>query len=676
MRKVKNVPVIVRYTLVKVKLDKSYTDKFQLTYARGKDLNRSDLVAPNRDDIIIFNASGASACTFQIKPDGSMKNKKLKVVLHRFVDPATSRIYGHLVIDLTKYYHRGMEITDEIPMETAHTLSPILTFKCSVKKRHSKPGKSGKASVPSENNADDTLEDIDDSFEENYIDDSENSKKKKGKQQTGEQRPAESKYMTTSELMITDDETTSHHEQKAEQEENNEKEELEEEEEEEDKIEPPPENQNKSGANLVTALKRFSTIIQSKTVPTFKALAKPKEEPKIPVDEVFRDLLSHPIPPPMEYAFMDPDTNTAYYPGAVYPLYQTIFKSKLFIQGSFPDDEFRNAINIFYEKFPTAPLSEDPPPPPKDEPNEKSETSSSQDLGLVHESFKDDFDPYFAPNEQSYTQHNESQGASIEQRFLTTLIILILTSQHSAQYGYSPERTSDFTNHLVSFMNIFARQIFGHYLADFEKPITELAMGRFNQTQLLDEFINVYDSVIATFKFLPSVNKYITNCFNNSLDALIFNKILSNPARFTFSKAAIWNSFFTALKSAKSLQFPLTIQLVSCLMMAINIATEQPKDGEEELRIKICPDLDPKLIIYILKNYRPDNMNEMSINYRLTAQRLNVSLKNLRFVPISPQDNNDYQGAGDSIRINDWNKGTPNAHLVSQYPFMKQSKKA
>ena len=669
MRKVKNVPVIVKYTFVKVKLDKSYTDSFQLTFARGKDLNRSEFLVPNQNDVITFNASATSACTFQIKPDHTIKPKKLKVVLHRNVDPATSRIYGHLVIDLTKYYKRGMEITDDIPMETAHSISPILTFKCLVKKRHSHPKKKGKNVLTEA--ADDTFEDIDNSFEEKYYD-SENEQSKK-KQKAAPPPPMESRYMTTSELNLTD-ETTS---KKVEDiEDITEKVEVEEEEEEEDKIEQPPENQNKSGANLVNGLKRFSTIIQSSTVPAFKALTKPKDEPKIPVDEVFRKLLGEPIPPPLGYSYMDPDSKAAPFPGAVYPIYQTILRSKLFITSSVSDDEFHNAINIFYEKFPEAPLCEDPP---------ESTESDNPSPGLVqditatpHDQFNDDFDPFFAPNEAGYTQHNKTEGASVEQRFVTTLVILILTSQHSAQYGYSPERTNDFTNHLVSFMNVFARQIYDKYLYEFESPITQLAMGRFNQTQLLKDFSGVYDSVIEHFKFLPSVNKYLTSCFNNSLDALIFNKILSNPARFTFSKAAVWNSFFTALKSEKNLCFPLTIQCVSCLMMAVNIATEQPKDGEEDLRIKICPDLDPKLIIYILKNYRPDNMNEMSINYRLTAQRLNVSdeeLRNLRFVPIKPQDNNDYQGAGDSIKINNWSNCKPNAHLVEEYPFMKQGRR-
>lgn len=704
MGKSKNITITAQYTFLKIELNKDYTDKFQLTFVRGKQLERSDLLTADKNHVLILNTSSTSKCHLQKNPcTGKFKQKKLKVILHRFVDPATSRVYAHVNIDLGEFYGKGGPITKTYEMITQHQNRPILTFSCQVNEidklhknesaviidtvnervaqqqpqqsKHLKPKTlldNSTEPVPEENYTSSQ-------GEERYLTESTTMVQNKG-EDSDDHNDAGNEYAKIKvpvELRKGDQKDSD-----SDREKENSEDEYEEEEEE-----------TNEGSHEELSFKSGLENLNKKTkktVNTFLKMALNKEALKIHADEVLRELLSKPIPEPTEYAFMDPGTNTRPFPGGVFPIYQTLLKSNMFVANKCTDEDFQIAANVFYELYPSAPLCpsskmimKKAPPKQDSKQNNPSDSSNQGDqheedeatlgfdpFGNNEDQFNDDFEPQYNEDEQQYMLGSNGKS-NVEQCFLTTLIILLLSTTHSAQYGFSAERITPFTEKLVEILNEFARKLFASHIGDFEEYIDEFASGRFRQSTLLHNFMDSYQKVVDNFDFLPSVNKYVINCFNSSLDAMTYNKILSNPARFQFSKAALWNSFLTSLASENGLQLKMTSQAVQCIMMAINIATENPAKGEEDIILTVCPDLDKNVILYIIKNYRPDKLQDVSINYQMVAKRLEVDLSKVTFVPMKPRTMDDYQFAGENIKLTNWDKGKEPMSLLQQYPFMK-----
>ncbi|OHT04684.1 hypothetical protein TRFO_27681 [Tritrichomonas foetus] len=591
---------------VKIKLGKKYTNKFRITFVRGKSMDRSDLVVPNENNELIFDLPFDPQCLFFVAHNKKVRRKNLKVVLHRFVSADTQKIFGEVDIDLGQYYYDAEPISKDFTMGSKHGAKPILTFECYVSRRR-------KARKHPERTHErvSLLEDryLDSSTYEPYVQPSVKIKPAKGD-------PIESDSDFKSESSSPPPPPPEEPKPEPAAQPPPQPHLDSEEEEKKEAPEEEPKRQDSQGLLKVKSLvQKASAGITLSRMPKLRpGIA---DANRLDVPGIFRKLLTQPIPELIEVSFMDPDTQSGKFPSGLYPIYQTMLKSKLFTT-SIDSDFFTESMNVFYELYPSAPLVE---------------------------------------------------PCDTEQRFLTTLVLLLITNLHSAQYGFLPERTSDFFNHMLSLLNEYAREIIAPIILDFEALVNTFSTARFDVDDLLGRFNEAYDAALETFHFLPSVNLFLTKSLNNSLDAIMLNKILINPARFAFSRAVAWNSFLTACLTTKQLDFPLTRQCVTCLMMAVNIATDQSKEGDEDIRSSVCPDLDPNLIVYLLKNYKPDNMMEISINYRLIAQKLGVK-DAVKYTPVKPAELNDFQFAGDNIRVAYWSMVKPDPKLVQEFPHL------
>ena len=570
---------------VEIKLKKSYPSKFRITFVRGKKMSRSDLVSLNKDNVLVFNTPFKVGCHFFVKNDKVTRKKQLKVVLHRFISPEESRIYGEAIIDLGNYFFDEEEKTTLYEMGSQHSSKPILTFSCKVHVNHRKNKSSLLDSA---------------SFEEIYYNES-------SEENVPVKKPQKKK-------LIKNDDSSSLESLE------NPKEEVK-----KDEVPPAPNENSYSDYEEEEEEEEEAQIDSSNAMPQIKRLVSGMnsinlsklKELEINATNIFKNILNRNLPEPVENSYMDAEIRSVPFPPAVYPIYQTMLKSKMFTN-AYDDEQFTEAFDTFMMLYPNAPLC--------------------------------------AP-------------CNTEQRFLTTLVLLLITNLHSAQYGYLLERTSVFFTENIKLLNQYAREIVSPLIDRFEDVVTLFSTARFDVDNLLNDFSVIYDETIEKFQFLPSINRYLTNCLNNSLDANMINRILQNPARFAFSKAVTWNSFLTAAMTTKQLDFPLTRQCVTCLLMAVNIVTDQAKEGEEDMKTSICPDLKPEILVYLLKNYKADNMMQMTINYRLFAQKLKVD-DVVRPEPLQPQEQNDFQLAGDSIRVQLWNQIIPNPELVKEFPFM------
>ena len=93
------------------------------------------------------------------------------------------------------------------------------------------------------------------------------------------------------------------------------------------------------------------------------------------------------------------------------------------------------------------------------------------------------------------------------------------------------------------------------------------------------------------------------------------NGLLSNPSRFNQQSTSSWIGFLNSLES--SIDFKITKQLINCLNKSADIAIN------DDLRKKFCPDLDNKLILFMLKHYIPDmKLNQHPIDINKVEERL------------------------------------------------------
>lgn len=759
----KNIPVIAYFQFTEVKLHKKYKDQFQLSYARGKNLGRSDLVRPNGEFILKFDTTAQINCTFQqFSSTKEFKPKRLIIVLRRFVDPSTSTIFAKFEIDLTEFYQKG-DVIKQYSMVSKHESKPILTFKCFIEENSPLPKSWSKSK--------DAPEDI---YEESTNLDSEiamalageepndmpvelqtltnqnlnptpsvfslesgnasSEEKNKQKPQIAsqdaveieeEETPNESSESTDlKQPPTTENPPDSPRSEKKvvfssidrkEVEEKEVEEEDEEEEEEEEAQEKKAEaeaamqqltqstsslNQNKPLAPIAQQRAKTAKILNAgafQKMGHISSISKALQKPVLSILDVFNYLLTKELPPLAQFSYLDPDHKEFPYPPGVMPIYQTICVYNLFTGYKCETEMYEKAMDLFFKLYPKAPLTSEEEIEQSiieqqatakqakqggnGAPLLKLQSSASFQMQLTDENamyrsredtydqFNDDFQPHYEDHEKNFKKVVIKDNCSLEQRFMTTLLIILLTTHHIASQGYKIDRVKPFIEKMLDLLKGYASQMYSDKLPEFDEMINRFVTGRFQQDELKQAFIEKYQSVVDGFKFLPSVNRFLINLFNRTIDAAIFNKILSNPARFTFSKAAIWNTFLASLSNENQLVFKQTTECVSCILMAVNIAT-QSQSKELDLIESLCPDLDHKTIFYILKNYRPDNILQMTINYVIIAKKLQIDQNDNTFTPMEPLLIEDYQSAGDSLKLYNWNQCKLDPNLLSKFPFL------
>jgi hypothetical protein len=157
--------------------------------------------------------------------------------------------------------------------------------------------------------------------------------------------------------------------------------------------------------------------------------------------------------------------------------------------------------------------------------------------------------------------------------------------------------------------------------------------------------------------------RYLFDHFTVLLDA--------NPTRFLFTNAVAWNTLISALDSVELITFRLIKQAVYVLMMAKNLSNPATLDGLVEI---ICPDLEPKLVFYMLKNFRPDEMMPDTINPSVFRDRYQIpDIPTLQAVV--PKSVLDYRPAGESLNLAAWNQVTLTPAITRQYPFLTEQVK-
>jgi len=121
------IPTILQFSIQKISLKKEISGEFQLSWVRGDSSGSTNKIVPNSKGDLIFNKEFICPCTMYInKSDKSARQKNIKMVLKRFSDSSTSKVYGKLSLDFSNYFLIKDPSFVCIEMESGRSVPPTL----------------------------------------------------------------------------------------------------------------------------------------------------------------------------------------------------------------------------------------------------------------------------------------------------------------------------------------------------------------------------------------------------------------------------------------------------------------------------------------------------------------------------------------------------------------------
>ena len=253
-----------------------------------------------------------------------------------------------------------------------------------------------------------------------------------------------------------------------------------------------------------------------------------------------------------------------------------------------------------------------------------------------------------------------------EMRFLIILLLYLLVDSNPTKQNAAPERKKQFLDSLYDLISNLAKKIVSPLIVNFEVICNRYATARFDMEQLLNDFDQVLVSVQTALTFTPSINRYLFNVLVSLIDAKLSNKVLSNPARFLFMNAVVWNSFITAFETTEKTELTILREITSILVMSPNVF-DNPNNAD--IFSIISPDIDPKVIIHIIRNANVDGAVLSSKDFRAICEKLEVE-ETAKFDPVKPFAVRELNIDKEEVNLENWSK----AYLIStirEFPFLR-----
>jgi hypothetical protein len=256
---------------------------------------------------------------------------------------------------------------------------------------------------------------------------------------------------------------------------------------------------------------------------------------------------------------------------------------------------------------------------------------------------------------------------SEEHKVVTTLVFMLLVKKYASEGEFdSLERITQISTTLEGFLESQLTNLVFPELKNFTTLCNRFATAKFDVDPLLNHFKQVMDGARYSFHTPRSVTDYVMKFFLTCLDSILCNKIIANPTRYCFSNAVVWNSFVTAFESMNQFSFCFLRQIVSVLILAGNFASE---DCASELRTEVAPDIDPKLLIFLLKNYHTDELMPKMIDYERVARKFGIALDdNCTLMKRSALP--DITPVASGLYVERWNWVEVSPELRRRWPFL------
>jgi hypothetical protein len=266
---------------------------------------------------------------------------------------------------------------------------------------------------------------------------------------------------------------------------------------------------------------------------------------------------------------------------------------------------------------------------------------------------------------EDYEEAPFSAVDTVEERLLTTLILTLLVINLR---DFDKTRIADFVEGFSLALTEVTNLVLVPLLAHFEVIANRYATAKFETEALLEDFSQVVDAVVGEFDYPQPVCRFLIERLTALIDVKLLNKVIATPARFMFQNAVVWNSFITSLEAVEQLQFPLMRQSACILVMAKGLTTQ---GNAKMMYDNICKDIDPKLVFYLLKNSRPDQMMPDVIDPRPFGDAFEIK-DVLSIQPVKPSRLQGFESLAAQINLDGWNKGKCPDAMLSLFPFFEE----
>ncbi|KAH0793507.1 hypothetical protein GPJ56_002554 [Histomonas meleagridis] len=278
----------------------------------------------------------------------------------------------------------------------------------------------------------------------------------------------------------------------------------------------------------------------------------------------------------------------------------------------------------------------------------------------------DDFELFVETFVTEFDNSSLCSPESTDTKFLIILLLYLLVSSNPTNQGVNPDRTKQLLDTIYDLIYELAKTIVSPLVLNFEVICNRFVTARFDTDQLLIDFDQVLSSVQTAFSFTPSINRYLFNILVSLLDAKLSNKVLSNPSRYLFMNSVVWNSFITAFETMEKSDLTLLREITSILVMSPSII-DNP--NETEIFSVISPDIDPKIIIHMLRNVNVDGVVLNSNDFKTICAKMNVD-ETAKYNPVKPFVVKDLNINNDELNLKDW----CSAYVITtlrEYPFLR-----
>jgi hypothetical protein len=228
--------------------------------------------------------------------------------------------------------------------------------------------------------------------------------------------------------------------------------------------------------------------------------------------------------------------------------------------------------------------------------------------------------------------------------------------------SFRRDRIRAFLSPLQPIVNSTVAQFFRPFSSNLELLTNRLATAVFEPTALIEDCQTVFQRASASFIFTPEINRFLTAQFLMEFQTRAGNKILHNPARFTFSNAMIWNALITALESDLRIALPFLREVVLAVNMAPSIA-EKP-----EIATEICPRLSLTTVCFVLQMFVPDESFPNLLNAMDFMERYKV----FSIPPEVTLPNPDAVGFDkiDDMQLERWNRRRIDKALAKEFRYL------
>ncbi|OHT05694.1 hypothetical protein TRFO_05840 [Tritrichomonas foetus] len=328
---------------------------------------------------------------------------------------------------------------------------------------------------------------------------------------------------------------------------------------------------------------------------------------ELSVEYFFHVVLTYKWPPMKNPPLLSGDIT---FPTPVLPIFAAVLHSKLLTDDKSVEDHYDSAFNVFMEEYPNIP----------------------------------------------YT-HSE--------RFMTTLILILLSSHCAIKYNFNPQKAAVFISQLQI---IFEKQLMKILQPAFNR--SEMLVNRFSTATfefdyLLSDFKDVMAMNRNSFKYGQLINTYVMNWFLLFFEYNLLNKIIQCKTRFSFSNAMQWNSFLSAFESDEKVTMKRLREVISALVMAQSIS-QNP-----ELRDEICPNLPPYLILYFIANYSKDSNIKHALKTSAYMKKYKIKAIPQKYDPLPPPNSFGLMQLMKNLYLNSWNKCSEDEECLTIYKYLK-----